>query len=333
MSRLKKLQLKQKRELQSVVADRERQRIRLGMLNIVACACTAFSSVLFFKCASSQLISSRSCVCVTNCFPSERRGDQLQHAAERLRETRMELVALLQKKNKVSRRRNASMRHHDVSRRSTSAKAAAREAKSLQLEEEAKESFRAHAVHSKLVLLQQEIMRRAAIQTKEEELERELEKRQQLLLQLTNLVGARQQLAEDGLGDLTEAGAPPATQEEQDEALSVELAAIDSKIEGCEMKIAAVTGTLQECAAELKVLNSELRNGISKSAAAKQAEEDEANGIDPVARTVLDKDTTSEEAQYMLSQLISLVRQLSAVACQDSDVQFSVFWCWLALTG
>lgn len=262
---------------------------------------------------------------MTNCYPSERRGDQLQHAAERLRETRMELVALLQKKNKVSRRRNASMRHHDVSRRSTSAKAAAREAKSLQLEEEAKESFRAHAVHSKLVLLQQEIMRRAAIQTKEEELERELEKRQQLLLQLTNLVGARQQLAEDGLGDLTEAGAPPATQEEQDEALAIELAAIDSKIEGCEMKIAAVTGTLQECTAELKVLNSELRNGVSKSAAAKQAEEDEANGIDPVARTVLDKDTTSEEAQYMLSQLISLVRTsiVKGVVCLSRGVSVS----------
>jgi len=178
---------------------------------------------------------------------TERRGDQLQHAAARLRETRMELVALLQKKNKLSRRRNASIRH--ISKRNP-----AKEAKSLKLEEQAKQSFRAHAVHSKLMLLQQEIMRRAAIQAKEEELERELEKRQQLLLQLTNLVGARQQLAEDGLGDLSEeTGGPPATEEEQAEALSIELSNIDSKIEACEMKIAAVTGTLQECTSELKV--------------------------------------------------------------------------------
>lgn len=53
-------------------------------------------------------------------FMIERRGDQLAHAATRLRETRMELVALLKKKNNVSRRRNASARHmitNDVSRR------------------------------------------------------------------------------------------------------------------------------------------------------------------------------------------------------------------------
>lgn len=98
-------------------------------------------------------------------------------------------------------------------------------------------------------------MRRAAIQTKEEELERALEKRQRYLVQLTNLVGARQELAEDGIGDLTDGNdnSLPATPEEQAEALEVELANIDVQIENCEMKIAAVTGTVQETTAEIKV--------------------------------------------------------------------------------
>ena len=165
---------------------------------------------------------------------------------------------MLQKKNKVARRRNISARHM-TSRRTATAAANAKQARAEKQEAAAVQSFRAHAVHSKLMLLQQDIMRRAAVQSKEGELERELEKRQQLLVNLTNLVGARQALAEDGLGDLLDDDGQPASEAEALEALTVELSTIDQRIEGCEMKIAAVTGTIQECSAELKVhqLNSQ----------------------------------------------------------------------------
>jgi hypothetical protein len=140
----------------------------------------------------------------------------------------MELVALLQKKNKVSRHRNANMRIMASGRGGASSssvninngnasvapaaqdKHAAKVAAAQMEEQQAEQSFREHVVHSKLMLLQQEVMRRAAVATKETELEQQLDKRTQLLTQLTNLVGARQKLAEEGLGDITNAdGSPP----------------------------------------------------------------------------------------------------------------------------
>lgn len=55
-----------------------------------------------------------------------------------------------------------------------------------------------------------------------------------------------------------------------------------------------------------QVLNSEnrARNATSKK---KAAVDEDDSGIDPVARTVLDKGTTEEEAQYMMTQLMNLV--------------------------
>jgi kinesin family protein 4/21/27 len=245
----------------------------------------------------------------------ERRGDQLQHAAARLRETRMELMTLLQKKNKVSRRRNANMRLMGSSRSKKSTQAA-KEARAQKLEEAAQQNFREHAVNSKLILLQQEIMRTAAIQSKEGELEQQLEKRATLLSQLTNLVGARQQLAEEGLGDITNGdGSTPPSKQEYEDLLAIELSNIDSKIEACEMKIAAVTGTIQECTSELKILNSE-RKGHNEVGFKKPSGSEKETGINPLVQRVLDKQTSNSEGQYMMSQLVELACELQ---CANSN--------------
>ena len=64
-------------------------------------------------------------------------------------------------------------------------------------------------------------------------------------------------------------------------------------------------------------MNSE-RRAVTKKGGKKTAPvEGDDSGIDPIARTVLDKGTTSEEAQYMLSQLVHLTCELQCTNSAD----------------